>query len=84
MLILIILIYAIDADSKFHGKAIDVILGSDYILYTTSKNVSEFLVVLTRSKDKDIKIDAAEALEILESLFAEIQSGVGCGRIFEP
>jgi len=61
-----ILIYAIDADSKFHGKAIDVILGADYILYTTSKNVSEFLVVLTRSKD--IKIDAAEALEILESL----------------
>jgi len=65
-----ILIYSIDVDSKFHHKSLKLLLNPDNELYTTSKNISEFLVVLTRSKY--IKITVLEALEILSELLTNI------------
>ncbi len=63
-----ILIYAIDADSKYHKKSLDLIYDSTLSLYTTSKNISEFLVVLTRTEA--IRIEVKEALEILLDLLS--------------
>jgi len=66
-----VLIYAIDADSKFHPQAIELIQNTDYDLYTTSKNISEFLVVLTRTET--IKIDTIKALDILKELISNLK-----------
>jgi predicted nucleic acid-binding protein len=44
-----VLVYAVDEDSKFHNKSLSLIQNTNYDLYTTSKNLSEFLVVLTKS-----------------------------------
>ena len=65
-----ILIYSIDVDSKFHHKSIKLLLNPDNELYTTSKNISEFLVVLTRAES--IKITVLEALDILSELLINI------------
>ena len=65
-----ILIYSIDVDSKFHHKSIKLLLDPDNELYTTSKNRSEFLVVLTRAES--IKITVQEALDILSELLTNI------------
>jgi predicted nucleic acid-binding protein len=43
-----ILVYSIDEDSIFHEKSQELIINCKYNLFTTSKNLSEFLVVLTR------------------------------------
>ena len=51
-----ILIYSIDVDSKFHRKSIKLLLNPDNELYTTSKNISEFLVVLTRAESIKITV----------------------------
>ncbi len=65
-----ILIYSIDADSKFHKKSLEILLDPENKLYTTSKNISEFLVVLTRAKS--VRINTIEALEILSELLTNI------------
>ena len=65
-----ILIYSIDVDSKFHLQSIKLLLNSENELYTTSKNISEFLVVLTKAKS--IKITVIEALDILSDLLTNI------------
>jgi predicted nucleic acid-binding protein len=66
-----ILVYAIDADSRFNKHAIELIQNPDYELYTTSKNLSEFLVVLTRTET--IKIDTIKALDILKELISYLK-----------
>jgi predicted nucleic acid-binding protein len=66
-----ILIYSIDADSRFNKKAVELIQNPDYELYTTSKNLSEFLVVLTRTET--IKIDTVKALDILKELISNLK-----------
>ena len=61
-----ILVYSIDEDSIFHFKSNNLILSSEYKLYTTSKNLSEFLVVLTRGIEVPVSIkDALISLEDL-------------------
>lgn len=65
-----ILIYSIDADSKFHQKSLEILLDPENELYTTSKNISEFLVVLTRAET--VKINIIGALEILSELLTDI------------
>lgn len=65
-----ILIYSIDADSKYHKKSLEILLHPEYELFTTSKNISEFLVVLTRAES--VKITVIEALEILSELLSGI------------
>ena len=66
-----ILIYSIDADSIFHKESQDLILNQNFELYTTSKNIAEFLVVITKSEN--IKINVVEALEILKDLLTFIK-----------
>ncbi len=65
-----ILIYSIDADSKYHNKSLHILLNPDNDLYTTSKNISEFLVVLTRAES--VKINVLEALGLLSDLLSNI------------
>ena len=65
-----ILIYAIDADSRFHNGALKLLLDPTLKLFTTSKNLSEFLVVLTRNKE--IELSTTECFELLNSLLTDI------------
>ncbi len=59
-----LLIYAIDEDSKYFNS-VQKILDDDSInLFTTSKNISEFLSVVTRYPNKSISIK--EALLVIE------------------
>ena len=43
-----VLIYSIDEDSKFYSQTNKLIIESNFELYTSSKNISEFLSVITR------------------------------------
>jgi len=65
-----ILIYAIYADSRFHNSALKLLLDPTLNLFTTSKNLSEFLVVLTRNKE--IELSTTECFELLNSLLTDI------------
>ena len=65
-----IFIYAIDEDSQFHEKAINLLSNPEYFFYTTSKNISECLVVLT--KDNNLNISPSECLEIINILLSDI------------
>ena len=63
-----VLIYAVDADSRFHEQAIKFLSDSALKLFTTSKNISESLVVLTRNSE--IELSSSECLDILNSLLS--------------
>ena len=65
-----VLIYAIDADSKFHDSAWNILFNSKLNLFTTLKNISEFLVVLTRNVE--IGLSSAECLELLNELLRNV------------
>ena len=54
-----ILIYAIDKDSLYFEKAQDIIQNTTLYLYTTSKNISEFLAVITKGPENGLSIDDA-------------------------
>jgi predicted nucleic acid-binding protein len=66
-----ILIYGIDEDSKFFGKSRQILDHLDYQLVTTSKNLVEFLTVVTRSSGYGLKTE--KALEILDEIIQKIQ-----------
>ena len=62
-----VLIYAIDQDSVFYAAS-RAVLDSDDELFTTSKNLSEFLAVITRAPIISLPIeDALAALDDLTS-----------------
>ena len=61
-----VLIYSIDEDSKYFKEAQTILQNQTYDLYTTSKNISEFLVVMT--KLPQISISTRGALEVLRDL----------------
>lgn len=58
-----VLIYSIDQDSAFYTPA-RTILDSDHELYTTCKNISEFLAVITRAPV--ISLSMEEALTVVD------------------
>src|SRR5438552_3121525 len=62
-----LLIYSIDEDSKFYKKSTDLIYKSDFQLYTSSKNISEFLSVTTASKPYSLSIK--DACNLAEGFF---------------
>ena len=66
-----ILIYGIDEDSKFFDQSRNILDHSDYQLVTTSKNLVEFLTVVTRASGYDFKTD--RALEILDEIIQIVQ-----------
>ncbi len=54
-----IFIYSIDEDSKYFNRSRDFLFKNDIGLYTTSKNLSEFLTVITRHPQSSISIQQA-------------------------
>lgn len=54
-----ILIYSIDEDSKFYSKSQALLFNSTFDLYTSSKNLSEFLAVVTRIPVNSLSIENA-------------------------
>lgn len=59
-----VLVYAIDEDSQFYSQSQDLLFASNYVLFTTSKNLSEFLAVITR--DPVVSLSINDALLVLE------------------
>lgn len=59
-----LLLYAIDEDSKYFSPVQELLSDDSLKLYTTSKNISEFLAVITRIPNS--KISALEALAMIE------------------
>jgi len=50
--------------------SVDILLDPTQTLFTTSKNISEFLVVLTRAET--LKIEVNEAIDLLSGLLSNI------------
>lgn len=65
-----ILVYGIDQDSKFFTQSRNILDHADHQLVTTSKNLLEFLSVVTRDSGYDLKTDIA--LEILDDIIRGI------------
>lgn len=61
-----VLIYTIDEDSKYNSRAKKLLTNPKYDFYTTSKNLTEFLVVL--SKAIKVPLTVKESVDLLESL----------------
>lgn len=59
-----LLIYSIDEDSKYFNSVQELLSNESLKLYTTSKNISEFLSVITRIPNSTISVN--EALNIIE------------------
>ncbi len=59
-----LLLYAIDEDSKYFNSVQELLNDNSLNLYTTSKNISEFLSVISRIPNSSISIK--EALSIVE------------------
>ena len=57
-----VLVYSIDEDSKYFNKAHNI-FSDQYELYTTSKNLSEFLSVITRIPNP---LSLKDALQVIE------------------
>lgn len=66
-----ILIYGIDQDSKFFAQSRNILNHSNYQLVTTSKNILEFLAVVTRSSGYDLKTELA--LDILDDIIRNVE-----------
>ena len=60
-----ILVYAIDEDSRFFTKSHDLLNDIKYEHFTTSKNISEFLAVVTRGKHS---IPINDALSVVNDI----------------
>lgn len=54
-----ILIYSIDEDSRFYSKSQKLIFASNFELFTSSKNLSEFLSVVTKVSASSLSIEDA-------------------------
>ena len=64
-----VLIYSIDEDSKYFDSA-QKIFSEELELYTTSKNLSEFLTVVTRFSQNSLSLK--EALLVIEDFINTI------------
>lgn len=79
-----ILIYLIDEDSRFHYKSRHFIFNTTHDLYITSKNVSEYLVVLTRGEPAIMSLDEAMTLvNELSFIFKILYPNQQSFKIFE-
>ena len=54
-----VLIYSIDEESKYFEKSHTILSDINLQLFTTSKNISEFLAVITRIPDRSLSIQQA-------------------------
>ena len=58
-----ILIYSIDEDSNYFKESQNILLNKNNNLYTTSKNITEFLTVIARHPQSSLPIQ--QAIEII-------------------
>jgi len=65
-----VLVYSIDEDSRYFERARKVIENTDKVLTTTSKNLSEFLSVVTKTNGYDL--EPTVALDILGEIIRGI------------
>ncbi len=78
-----LLIYAIDEDSKYYNSVQNILFGESNNLFTTSKNISEFLSVVTRYPDKSISIkDALVVINEFKSIFTILYPSEQSNLIF--
>jgi predicted nucleic acid-binding protein len=78
-----ILVYALDEDSRFHVRASQIIHGDKEELFTTSKNLSEFLSVVTRPLPKAVSVpQALQALDEITSVVTVLFPTPSSFRIF--
>ena len=61
-----IFVYGIDQDSKFFSQSRNILEHPDKHLVTTSKNLFEFLAVVTRKSGYDLPADLA--LDVLDDI----------------
>lgn len=66
-----VLVYALDVDSKYHKSSLALFLNKEHNLATTSKNISELLVVLTRGPL--VSLTPVKALEVVSNIISNIQ-----------
>lgn len=66
-----ILVYGIDEDSQFFNQSRQILDHSENQLITTSKNLIEFLAVVTRSSGYDLETKVA--LEILDEIIQRVE-----------
>lgn len=79
-----ILVYAIDEDSRFYSESRKLLLDSNFDLFTTSKNLSEFLAVVTRNRDISLSIESAIAvIKDFSGIFTVLYPTVSSFGIFE-
>lgn len=60
-----VLIYSTNYDSKYYSDTNKYINESNLHFYTTSKNLSEYLSVVTRKPNRPLKID--QAIELIDN-----------------
>ena len=83
-----IFIYAYDINSPFHPKAKQILMDTEYKIFTTTKNISEYFAVLSKQNApfalvwkfyEDLKNNTviifpnAESLSVLEQLLQKYQ-----------
>lgn len=54
-----VFVYALDKDSKYHHWSRSILSSNKFELYTTSKNITELLTVLTARKGFDLDLNVA-------------------------
>lgn len=68
-----VLIYAIDEDSQFYERAQKFLFDPNYDLYTSSKNLIEFLTVVTRNPEIALSTeDALSSVKDYENMLKKI------------
>ncbi len=78
-----LLIYAIDEDSKYYNSVHMILDDVSNNLFTTSKNISEFISVITRYPGKSISIkDALIVIKEFESIFTVLYPSEKSNLIF--
>jgi len=65
-----VLIYSIDEDSKYFSASQKLIYNKNLKLYTSSKNISEMLAVLTRHPHK--KISIKKAVNVIKGILTHV------------
>lgn len=79
-----VLVYAIDKDSRFYLRSRKLLFESTLELFTTSKNLIEFLTVVTRGKE--IPLPTEKAMSVVKDfsrVFAILYPTKGSFEVFE-
>jgi predicted nucleic acid-binding protein len=78
-----LLIYAIDEDSKYYNSVHMILDDVSNNLFTTSKNISEFISIITRYPGKSISIkDALIVIKEFKSIFTVLYPSEKSNLIF--